>query len=69
MLGTTFALAPAAHADCIMIGHLDLGDAPALLHNPASQGNCNGSLRMHRPVEGRDVGRIVSARRPAGSTI
>jgi hypothetical protein len=46
LLGTSFVLAPAAHADCLMIGHADLGAAPALLHNPASQGDCNGSFRM-----------------------
>ena len=46
LLGTTFVLAPEAPADCIMIGHPDLGASPALLHNPASQGNCNGSFRM-----------------------
>jgi hypothetical protein len=46
LLGTSFVLAPAAHADCLMIGHADLGAAPALLHNPASQGDCNGNFRM-----------------------
>ena len=46
LLGTSFVLAPAAHADCLMIGHADLGAAPALLHNPASQGDCNGYFRM-----------------------
>jgi len=52
LLGTTFVLAPAAHAapaapaDCIMIGHVDLGASPSLFHNPASQGDCNGSFHM-----------------------
>ena len=46
LLGTSFVLAPAAHADCLMIGHADLGAAPAVLHNPASQGDCNGYFRM-----------------------
>jgi hypothetical protein len=27
LLGTSFVLAPAAHADCLMIGHADLGAA------------------------------------------
>jgi hypothetical protein len=51
LLGSTFVRAPAAHADCLMIGHPDLGAAPALLNNPASQGNCNGSFRMFGYIE------------------
>ena len=38
--------APAAQADCLMIGKSDLGAGSAWLHNYALQMNCDGQLRI-----------------------
>lgn len=42
----TTVTAPTAHADCLMVGKPDLGEAAALLNNYALQFDCNGQFRM-----------------------
>jgi hypothetical protein len=59
LLGMSFVLAPAAHADCLMIGHADLGAAPggAAVRRPSRhttvKNDASPSKRPRQPPEGR----------------